>query len=116
MNTKLIIEKNKLVFGTFYDVTIEGDKGGIRLWIYKKNPRELFLSNLYVKEQYRKNGLGRELLDYSQKAAKKLGIKRLVLKVVRNTWMKDWYLRYGFLEDDDNRDPLILYLYKNLCS
>lgn len=112
----LVIERVRLSFATYYNVSIEGDKGGIRLWIYKDNPRELFLSDLYVKEQYRNTGLGQGLLDYSQKAARKLGIKRLALKVIQDTWMESWYMRCGYPEDTSNQDSTVRYLYKDLCS
>ena len=117
----LIYEMNKIKFkkdriegAIYYDVFYKS--GSIRLWISDKNPRELFLSNLIVQPTERGKGIGQLLLDYSEVAAKKLGLKRIALKVLKDSWMEVWYKRNGYLEDYiwDEEERVVKYLHKDL--
>lgn len=116
MKKEFNIKKGKCVYAIYYDISDKQDRGSIRLWIEYKNHSELFLSNLIVSESYRKNGLGQKLLNYSEIAAKKLGIHRIALKVVRNSWMENWYKRNGFIEDYiwNEGERVVKYLHKDI--
>ena len=59
---------------------------------------------------------GQLLLDYSEVAAKKLGLKRIALKVLKDSWMEEWYKRNGYLEDYswDEEERVVKYLHKDL--
>ena len=110
---KIRFKKGRCIYATYYDVSC--DSGSIRLWIEDKNPRELFLSNLIVQLAERRKGIGQQLLDYSEVAAHKLGLKRIALNVLKDSWMEDWYKRNGYLEDyRDENERLVKYLYKDL--
>lgn len=114
MKKKFNIKKGRLDYAIYYSVYCES--GSIQLFIEDKNPRELFLANLVVLPDERNKGIGQSLLSYSEKAAHKLGIKRIALKVLKDSWMEDWYKRNGFVEDyiwkEDNR--IVKYLHKDL--
>ena len=109
---KIKFEKNRIEHAIYYDVFYI--YGSIRLWILDENPRELFLSNLMVQPKDRNKGIGKTLLNYSEKAAKKLGIKRITLKVRKNSWMESWYRRCGYKEDNRLVDETVKYLYKDI--
>ncbi len=111
---KIRFKKGRCIYATYYDVSC--DFGSIRLWIEDKNPRELFLSNLIVQPTERGKGIGQLLLDYSEVAAKKLGLKRIALKVLKDSWMEEWYKRNGYLEDYvwDEEERVVKYLHKDL--
>ena len=85
---KIRFEKGRCIYATYYNVSC--DSGSIKLWIEDKNPRELFLSNLLVQQAERRKGIGQSLLDYSEKAAHKLGLRKITLTVLRGSWMEAW--------------------------
>ncbi len=111
---KIRFKKGRCIYATYYDVFYKS--GSIRLWIEDKNSRELFLSNLIVKPEDRNKGIGKTLLNYSETAAKKLGIRRIALKVLIDSWMEDWYKRCGYQEDYiwDENDRIVKYLHKDI--
>ena len=114
MMKEIKYKKGRCIFAIYYDVSYD-NKGSIRLWIEDRNHSELFLSNLIVQEAYRKQGIGKSLLRYSELAAKKLGIHQIALKVVSGSWMEDWYKRSGFIEDYKyEEDRLVTYLHKTI--
>lgn len=111
-NKEINFEKVKIYKTIYYKVFDKEKHGHITLWILN-NPNELFLENFYVLENYRNMGLGQKLLNYSFDAARKLGMNRIALRVVSNTWMESWYKRNGFIEGSTYEDG-DKYLYKLL--
>ena len=113
-NKKIKYEKKSCIYATYYNVSYE-DKGSIKLWVENNNHSELFLSNLFVSENNRKQGIGNMLLKYSIQAAKRLGFHQFGLKVISGSWMEDWYKRFGFIVDYMfEEDKLMTYLHKNI--
>jgi len=109
-----IICKKKCVYAIYYEVYFQ-NKGKMKLWIDKDNPKELFITDLYVNENFRKQGIGQKLLNYSIKAAKKLGHKKIALRVFSGSWMEFWYRKNGFVFDYVyEEDKLMTYLHKNI--
>ena len=71
--------------------------GTCRLTIYDTCPSVMFLSTLIVNEKCRKQGIGTAILEEVEKIAKESGCDVISLQVKHNSWMKDWYLRNGFI-------------------
>ena len=111
---KIKFKKDRIEGAIYYDVFYQS--GSIRLWISDENPRKLFLSNLMVQPEDRNKGIGKALLDYSEKAAKRLGMKRIALKVRKDSWMENWYKRIGYQEDYiwDEQERIVKYLHKDI--
>lgn len=58
-----------------------------------------YISDLYVDKNYRKKGIGKELVDMSKKRFKKKGIKFMSLEVNHNNnHTIKFYNKYGFKE------------------
>ena len=69
---------------------------GFALYRYDDNLREIFLANVFVKENSRNKGLGNRILELAVLEAKKLKGEVLILKCDKNSWIHEWYLRKGF--------------------
>lgn len=78
--------------------------GTCRLTVYDTCPSVMFLSTLIVNEECRKQGIGTAILEEVEKIAKKSGCDVISLQVTHNSWMKDWYLRKGFIPVADGYD------------
>ncbi len=52
--------------------------------------------NLSVEEKYRRKGYGKSLLNEAEKEACKLGASSVSLSAKIDTFMFDWYKRYGY--------------------
>jgi diamine N-acetyltransferase len=63
--------------------------------------RDAFIDELYIRANYRGQGIGTKTLDYIQEVCLDLGIKALHLEVDRvNTKAKQLYHRFGFKDHD----------------
>ena len=111
-NKKIKYEKKRCIYAIYYNVSYE-NKGSIKLWVENNNHYELFLSNLFVFENNRNQGIGKALILYSFQAARRLGFHQVGLKVISGSWMEDWYKRIGFVVDYTfEEDRLMTYLHK----
>ena len=80
-----------------YTKTFKAQHGRIKLEWYSDDVESGYITALYVDKDYRKIGIGGELLKYAEDVAKFKGVDELYLKVEDGTWMKDWYERLGYL-------------------
>lgn len=63
--------------------------------------RDAFIDELYIRANYRGQGIGSKTLDYMQEVCRSLGIKALHLEVDRvNTKAQELYHRFGFKDHD----------------
>ena len=56
----------------------------------------VYLSDLYVNEDYRKNNLGNELMVICEKIARKIKVNAIELDAYINSWVIEWYKKLGF--------------------
>lgn len=68
-----------------------------RVTISNKCPNVAFVSSLVVDRDYRKGGLGSELLSEVINEAKKRGCSVVSLEVNYKSWQATWYRRVGFI-------------------
>ena len=66
------------------------------LYVYNDDPFTYYLSNVFVSEDYRKRGIGNIILNMANDIAKSHNANTLMLKVIANSFMHDWYQRHGF--------------------
>ena len=59
-----------------------------------------YIWGLYVNEQFRHKGIGKELIDIGLQIAKEQGVECVELEYEKETpiWVFKWYLRLGFTE------------------
>lgn len=63
---------------------------------YNDEPDTLYVAELFVPKDKRKNGLGDKAIQEAEMIAKAKGAKWLKLSVRRWSWKYDWYKRKGF--------------------
>ena len=67
-----------------------------RLSIYNDTPEDAIISDLFVPENCRNQGLGSEILKYCEKFAKEQGCESISLRSDNDDWVREWYKRLGF--------------------
>ena len=84
-----------------YTVAVEGDRiiGYVALHIHSKTLAEI--RSLIVKEEYRGEGIGKELVQRALEEAKRLEVK----EVLSLTYSKEFFARLGFEEIDKEKIP-----------
>lgn len=76
---------------------IDNDLAGFAIRIYHEYFNEVYLSDLYVKEKYRKLGIGKQLFDKSVKIAKSKGVDwAWALVQTENKHMQSFLKKNGF--------------------
>lgn len=65
-------------------------------YTYKDEPGVLYLSNLFVEEASRKQGLGTKILKAAEKVAETMGAISVGLKVKQDSPANAWYRKNGY--------------------
>ena len=121
---KNIVPDNMGVF-TSYEKTDFGEvwymtsdpKGIFRFAIYRYDDDRdtIYLSNVFVSEDHRKQGLGNTILNAADEVAKKLKANAICLKVKRDSFVHDWYERNGYTDlSIDEEEPEYIWMTKNI--
>ena len=88
-----------IMYGLF-EPNQKGDKELVGYFSISKDPEKeetWILHNLCVKPQMRKQGYGKQLLDFAKEEVRNLGGKILFLDFINDyTELKEWYLKNGF--------------------
>lgn len=77
------------------------------LYAYNDDKNTMYLSNVKVKQSARGSGLGNRILELANEEAKKYNYTIIYLKVLKSSWVYDWYANHGYsdfsydYEDDD---------------
>ena len=85
---------------TYYLITVNNEKAGY-LGISEKSDY-LFLSKLYIKKEFRRQGIGKQTFEKLKIISRKLGY--LIIRLTVNKYNKNTinaYLKYGFKIVDD---------------
>ena len=67
---------------------------------YYIGENEAYLGSLFVDEMYRKIGRGKHILDEAMRICKVSGFTSVYLWCYNNSWVRKWYQRLGFKEDN----------------
>lgn len=85
---------------------------------YGDKKKQAYLWNLQVREEYRKCGIARQLIDMACQYAKIRGCKKISLEweaKESDGWVLDWFKRLGFKADFEEKDtPFSITLVKKL--
>lgn len=93
-------------WGTVWYITDNGESLRFALHMYDDDPDTVYLTSVFVKEQYRKLGLGNVILSMAEDIGKQLDAKVIMLNVLKNSFMHDWYERHGYSDFVVNDEDL----------
>lgn len=113
---EVITKHEKTDFGDVWYMTSKPE-GIFRFAIYRyDDDREtIYLSNVFVGKEHRKNGLGNIILNAADKVAKNLKANTICLKVRQDSFVHDWYGRHGYTDlSVDEEEPLYIWMTKNI--
>jgi len=96
-------------FGTVWRYSDDESKFRFALYMYDDDPETIYMSNVYVDEAKRGKGIGQKLVDAAENIARKTGCRQMILKVLDESWMHEWYARCGYedLMVDEEEDQYI---------
>ena len=106
------IRKEITNWGTVY--YYRGDCFRFALYVYNDDRDTFYLSNVNVAPEARGKGIGDKLLDIACEEAKKYNAKTICLKVLKKTWVRDWYSRHGYEEFTYDDDVKYVWMKKSL--
>ena len=66
------------------------------LYAYNDDKNTMYLSNVKVEQSARGRGLGNKILELADKEAKKYNYTVICLKVLKSSWVHDWYANHGY--------------------
>lgn len=113
---KITTKHEKTDFGDVWHILSE-PQGIFRFAIYRYNDDKetIYLSNVFVDEEHREQGLGNSILNAADNIAKKLNAKTICLKVKRNSFVHEWYGRHGYSDlSVDEEEPQFIWMIKNI--
>ena len=102
LTSKIILEKKKEIIPNLQLDSIrtvrEYNTVHSRIWleIYEDNPKVCIFTHLWVDDAHRQKGYGTKALEQAEIIAKDLGCETIHIKVETDSWMHDWYLRFGY--------------------
>ena len=105
---KISVKKEKTDFGNVWYIS-SNPKGIFRFAIYRydDDKKTIYLSNVFVDKEHRKEGIGNAILNAADKIAKKMNADSICLKVKRDSFVYEWYKRYGYSDlcvDDEDKE------------
>jgi GNAT superfamily N-acetyltransferase len=71
-------------------------KAFARIYWFNDDKTIVYLDWLYVNEEARKKGIGKELQEIREEMGRKLGAITVCLWVDKDSWMHEWYQRRGY--------------------
>jgi len=66
------------------------------LYAYNDDKNTMYLSNVQVKQSARGRGLGNKILKLVDREVKKYNYTIICLKVLKLSWVHDWYVNHGY--------------------
>lgn len=66
------------------------------LYAYNDDKHTMYLSNVKVEQPARGRGIGNKILGLADKEAKKYNYTTICLKVLKSSWIHDWYTNHGY--------------------
>jgi len=110
-NTKINIleckfndDNNKYIYITYLDTVLLITLGIVKLTLYDNSPNSIWISDLYVYEDFQRQGIGNTLLLECEKYAKEHNIMFISLSVINKSWMHQWYNNNNYFDYFVNSD------------
>lgn len=92
----------------------ENGRGFGKMYWYHDETETVYLTDLNVSIDYRKQGLGRELQQVREYIAMTLGATNTRILALKDSWMQKWYERRGYTHFADHEDGLWIWMKKQL--
>jgi len=94
--------KTQIAEGVLYYLILDRKAGELGYLAFYPKEEELFLSKLYVKKEYRGQGLGRQALEFVEHIARQNKLAKVTLTVNKNNINSiKAYLKSGFIKKAD---------------
>ena len=114
-NIEYITKEETTDFGKVWYFTDKEKVSRFALYVYNDEPQNFYLSNVYVNINYRQSGRGNYILEKATEIAKKHNAENLMLKVLSNSFMHEWYKRHGFKDlIDDLKESDYIWMIKKI--
>lgn len=84
------------------------------LYAYNDDKYTMYLSNVKVEESARGRGIGNKILELADKEAKKYNYGVICLKVIKSSWVHDWYAKHGYKDFCYDEDTNHVWMKHNL--
>ena len=110
----MLIHQNAWFWGRTETIVIEGGKGLCSVSVDNDDTSAAWIHGLSVLPEYRRKGLGRQLLQTAQFRAGLMGAKVVYLKADPNSFVAGWYFREGFRQEYAETDTGYLVMSKVL--
>ena len=113
---KVATKHEKTDFGDiWYMSSVPKDIFRFAIYRYDDDKDTVYLSNVFVDNAHRKQGLGNSILNTADKVAKKLKANTICLKVKQDTFVHKWYGRHGYSDlSVDEEEPQFIWMAKNI--
>lgn len=115
---KVTTKREKTDFGDVWHISSEPqDVFRFAIYRYNDDKETIYLSNVFVSKEHRKQGLGNSILETADKIAKKLNAKIICLKVKQDSFAHEWYKRHGYSDlSVDEEGPQFIWMTKNMVE
>ena len=90
--------------------------GCLNGYVYNNKPKHYIHQYLSVVESSQRNGIGSALIEKGELIAKEQGCTSIAIYVLENEWMRDWYERLGYKENDSKKDGNYVWMGKSLIK
>lgn len=90
------------------------DGASASLYLYLDDSSTIYLSNLKVRKQYRRQGFGRKLLEMQEQIGISLNATTFCLWVQKGSWMHDWLIRRGYSDFNLHQRKEFVWMIKNI--
>ena len=116
-NMKVTTKHEKTDFGDVWHMSsVPKDIFRFAIYRYDDDKDTVYLSNVFVDNAHRKQGLGNSILNTADKIAKKLNAKIICLKVKQDSFVHEWYGRHGYSDlSVDEEEPQFIWMIKNIA-
>ena len=113
---KVTTKHEKTDFGDVWYVLSEPqDIFRFAIYRYDDEKEIIYLSNVFVGKEHRKQGLGNSILNATDKIAKNLNAQTICLKVKQDSFVHEWYERHGYSDlSVDEEEPQLIWMTKNI--
>ena len=113
---KVTTNHEKTDFGDVWYMTSEPqDIFRFAIYRYNDDKETVYLSNVFVGKEHRKQGLGNIILNTADNVAKKLKANTICLKVKQDSFVHEWYGRHGYSDLSlDDEEPQFIWMRKKI--
>ena len=105
MSNKIKIKEESTIFGKVWYISNSNFKFAI--YRYDDDPKTIYLSNVFVNENSRKQGYGNQILDFVDGIAERFTANTIILKANKQDFVHNWYTRHGYFDYEEDFDDYI---------